>query len=29
MNLYNMRSDTKKVGNLNLGKAAQNFSKLT
>lgn len=29
MNLYNIRSDTKKVGNLNLGKTAQNFSRLT
>lgn len=29
MNLYNVRSDTKKLGSLNLGKAAQNFSKLT
>lgn len=29
MNLYNVRSDTKKIGNLNLGKTAQNFSRLT
>lgn len=29
MNLYNIRSDTKKVGSLNLGKTAQNFSRLT
>lgn len=29
MNLYNIRSSSKKLGSLNLGKAAQNFSKLT
>jgi hypothetical protein len=29
MNLYNVKSDTKKIGNLNLGKTAQNFSRLT
>lgn len=29
MNLYNIRSSNKQIGNLNLGRTAQNFSRLT